>query len=149
MAKATDQSRDAPPQNRPDNGDHGPDGRFTTGNRANPGGRPSTQWIRDYLAEIANPKQAGSPSRRMAVVQALFLTAIERRHKDHVKAAELLMAYEAGKPIQAVEVSGPDQNPLETVQLMTSEQQKARLLELLSRALATAVPPAPDDGGGG
>lgn len=108
-------------------------GRFTNGNRA--AGRPSTRWIRDYLRDV---EEGAQQTRQMALLEAIFATAIDRRHRDHVRAAELLIAYVAGRPTVALEFSGADDGRLE-VDAMTSEQQHARLAELLAKAAAGAA----------
>lgn len=110
-------------------------GQFPPGTSGNPGGRPSTKWIRDWLSDLT---KEGGKVRRVHLVEALFLTAIDRRHKDHVRAGELLLAYEAGKPIQAVEVSGPEGAGV-GIEGMTSEQQEARLRHLIDKVVAGAA----------
>jgi hypothetical protein len=137
MSSTTGKDPGASPQIRPDTGEAARDeqGRWNPGHSGHPGGRPSTKWIREYLGQLSKP---GGQPRKLAVVTALYVTAVDRRHKDHVKAAELLLAYEAGKPVQAVEVSGPGQGPLEHVQNMTSEQQKRRMRQLVEKALGAA-----------
>jgi hypothetical protein len=41
-------------------------------------------------------------------MRAIYATAIDRRRKDHVAAARVLLAYEAGLPPQGVEYRFPD-----------------------------------------
>jgi hypothetical protein len=137
-----------PPHSRPATGEAARDeqGRFLPGATGNPAGRPSTKWIRDFLAEVTKP---GGQPRKMALIQAMFLTSIDRRHKDHVKAGTLLLAYEAGMPIQAVEVTGGDGAPLTgpDISSWTSEQQAARYASLLAKASAeVAAAAAAKDG---
>jgi hypothetical protein len=108
---------------------------FQKGQSGNPGGRPKTAWLREWLAE-ATDKNPNNP-RRLVIAQALYLTAIDRRHRDHVRAAELILAYELGKPVESVELSGPDGGPIESVDAfdgMTSERELARIQELLTEA---------------
>lgn len=142
-----------PPQNRGDIGEaerrdlRDAQGRYLPGNNGNPGGRPSTRWIREWLGEVVEgSRRGGTPvQRRQALVTALFATAVNTRHKDHVKAAELLLAYEAGKPIQAVELSGPEGGPFDPAS-MTSEQQKAYMAGLIAKARGEREGPDGDDG---
>lgn len=130
-----DQPGGGPPQKRAETGEAHRDasGRYLPGNNGNPGGRPSTRWIRDWLGEVVAPGRGMPIQRRQALVTALFATAVNTRHKDHVKAAELLLAYEAGKPVQAVELSGPEGGPMDPAS-MTSEQQRAYLAGLIAKA---------------
>ena len=85
-----------PPQNR------SLSGRFEPGHSGNPGGRPATRGLREWLSEIVRGRKQ---SRRHLVMEAVFQTATDRKHRDHLKAAELLMAHDFGRPSQAVKVA--------------------------------------------
>ena len=98
--------------------------RFKPGQSGNPGGRPNTKWIREWLE--AEPQPGFGLTRRQLYLNALFKTAIDREHKQHVAAAELLAAYDFGKPRQAVEVSGPQGRPLNVGALSLDELRSMR-----------------------
>lgn len=127
---------------------------FAKGVSGNPGGRPSTAWIREYLSGLGDK----TDTRREKYLEALYKTAIDRKHRDHVKAGLGLMAYDFGKPIQAVELTGKDGGPIAStvdsvVSTMTSEDKRKRIAELLAKAggklpVAEEAAAAPDDDDG-
>lgn len=92
--------RKKPPRGRP----------FQKGQSGNPGGRPSKKEFRDFLAEVVDEKNG--TTRRDAVRLALYLKAINSRDRDQHRAIELICAYDMGKPIQGVELTGKDGEPL-------------------------------------
>lgn len=106
---------------------------FPKGQSGNPGGRPSKKEFKDFLGEVVDAR-AGS-TRRDAYRLALYLKAIDRRDKDQLRALELIAAYDMGKPIQGVELTGPWGGPVQTENL-TSEQQVKRILDLVTEARA-------------
>ena len=58
--------------------------------------------LRKYLSEKAEPS---SPhTRRENLLLALYTTSIDRRRRDHVAAARVLLAYDLGLPAQALQV---------------------------------------------
>lgn len=147
--------RRATPQNRGRSGGKPPaSGQFKPGQSGNPGGRPSTAWIREYLSGLGDK----TDTRREKYLEALYKTAIDRKHRDHVKAGLGLMAYDFGKPIQAVELTGRDGGPIAStvdsvVSTMTSEDKRKRIAELLAKAggklpVAEEAAAAPDDDDG-
>lgn len=85
--------------------------RFEKGKSGNPGGRPSTKGFRDWLGEAAG--KDGS-TRRDHLRLALYLKAVNARDKDQMRALELVYSYDLGKPVQAVELTDGEGNPLET-----------------------------------
>jgi len=121
---------------------------FEPGKSGNPGGRPSTKYIREWLAEAADGN--GGKSRREKYLNALYEMASDTEHRDCAKAALGLMAYDFGKPVQTVELTGKDGKPIETsdrtIDNLTSEQRIKRMKDLLDKASVTAAPsePAPD-----
>jgi hypothetical protein len=69
------------------------------GQSGNPGGRPKgSKEFRERCREFADEK--GLP--------VLIDIAESAKHKDRLKAVELLLAYGYGKPKQGVELSGDD-----------------------------------------
>jgi hypothetical protein len=58
--------------------------------------------LRNYLNGKAEPT---SPhTRRENILLALYTTSIDRRRRDHVAAARVLLAYDLGLPTQALQV---------------------------------------------
>ena len=49
---------------------------------------------------------AGDKTHRQHIMEALFLNAIDRRHRGQVRCAELLLAYDMGKPTETVNHTG-------------------------------------------
>lgn len=122
----------------------GPGRPFQPGQSGNPGGKPSSKWIRDYLAEEVPDKKGVMVSRRKAIIQSAFLAAIDsRRGAQQIRAIEILLAYEAGKPIQTVEMSGPDGGPIE----YEGDDPATKLIRTLL-ARSAAKPDSDDDGSG-
>jgi hypothetical protein len=81
----------------------------------NPTGRNGATTIaklREFLEARAEP--AAGRTRCENIWLALYTTAIDRRRKDHVAAARVLLAYHVGKPVEAVELSGPNGGPIQT-----------------------------------
>jgi hypothetical protein len=80
-----------------------------SGEVRNPSGRNGKIGLgelREFLAERAEP--ASRHSRRENLLLALYTTAIDRRRRDHVPAARVLLAYDVGLPPQAIDVRNPD-----------------------------------------
>lgn len=102
--------------------------RFMPGQSGNPGGRPKRSAIREYFEQI--PKEGDVP--RMAkVLEALYLTARDRSHRDHMHAVELVAGYCFGRPVQAVEVGDPGGGPFSVAPLLEAK------LGAMIEALAT------------
>jgi hypothetical protein len=65
-------------------------------------GKMRIDELRDYLNGKAEPT---SPhTRRENILLALYTTSIDRRRRDHVAAARVLLAYDLGLPAQALQV---------------------------------------------
>lgn len=93
-------SNNLPPDKR------GPGRPIQPGEVRNPGGRPSTRALREWLGEVTDPTTG--MTRRLMLLNSTFLTAMDRGKPEHMKAKELLLAYDWGRPVDAVELSGPD-----------------------------------------
>jgi hypothetical protein len=85
--------------------------RFEKGKSGNPGGRPSTKGFRDWLGEAVG--KDGS-TRRDNLRLALYLKAVNARDKDQMRALEMIYSYDLGKPVQAVELTDGDGQPIDT-----------------------------------
>ena|ERR1035441_10591470 len=84
----------------------------------NPSGRNGKirlDKIRKYLSGKAEP--SSRHTRRENILLALYTTSIDRRRRDHVAAARVLLAYDLGLPAQALQVdhSNTDGTMLPTV----------------------------------
>ncbi len=65
-------------------------------------GKFNIDELRKYLSGKAEPS---SPhTRRENILLALYTTSIDRRRRDHVAAARVLLAYDLGLPAQALQV---------------------------------------------
>lgn len=78
---------------------------FEKGKSGNPGGRPK------ILAEVRALAREYTP--KAIHTLASIMTDSDRRGSERIKAAEILLDRAWGKPTTPVEVSGPDQQPLE------------------------------------
>ena len=79
---------------------------FEPGQSGNPSGRPKgTKGFRERCREFADEK--GLP--------VLIDIAESAKHKDRLKAVELLLAYGYGKPKQGVELTGEEGNDIKIV----------------------------------
>jgi hypothetical protein len=86
--------------------------------RRNAGGRTPTKWLREFL-DAAYDKGPTGQTRRAAIAERLMtiatsdtLTKEGVNYKDSMDAIRLILAYDMGKPVQAVEVSGANGEPL-------------------------------------
>ena len=65
-------------------------------------GKFNIDELRKYLSGKAEPS---SPhTRRENILLALYTTSIDRRRRDHVAAARVLLTYDLGLPAQALQV---------------------------------------------
>ena len=99
-----------------------PEHRFTQDKQPAAPGRTPTAWLRKFL-DAARDKSEGGKPRREAIAEHLFelatnYTVVVRGHgenaielasgKDSIEAARLLMQYDMGKPVEAIELTSPD-----------------------------------------
>lgn len=123
--------------------------RFQPGQSGNPGGRPRA------LKELKEQIQ----KRGEDLVNELFGIVDHRpeewgsrvvgpSHRERILAIKELMAYGYGRPVLAVEVSGPGGSAVETrdITLMNSAERRQRLNELMAKAGGAAVVERAADG---
>lgn len=101
----------------------GPGRPFQKGVSGNPGGRPPGAHA---FAELCRAK---TPQALDALEKAL------KEPRERVAAAQVLLAYAHGKPIQRNEHTGADGGPIQTQQV---EDPRAPIDELIAGALAKA-----------
>jgi hypothetical protein len=65
-------------------------------------GKVRLDELREYLNEKTEP--SSRHTRRENILLALYSTSIDRRRRDHVAAARVLLAYDLGLPAQALQV---------------------------------------------
>jgi hypothetical protein len=97
-------------------GNHLPNGKFAPANRANTHGNPNAQKMFRLRREILE-SAAASPEAIRAAFSRLFRRAIGKNEdKDgssiDLEAMKLYLYYTIGRPTVALELSGPDGEPL-------------------------------------
>jgi len=65
-------------------------------------GKARLEELREFLNGKAGP--TSSHTRRENLLIAIYTTAIDRRRRDHVAAARVLLGYDLGPPMQALQV---------------------------------------------
>ncbi len=115
----------------------------------NPGGRPSSKHLRKFLGSAVRTTGGETVAQRRELIhQALFKLAIQppkNRERDQLKAIELCLAYDEGRPVQGIQHSGsipPAPKPLDLSFLDYDDLKKLRE-QVLARAAAEE-----DDGDG-
>lgn len=92
--------------------------------RRNPGGRTPTKWLRELLNAASDKSPTGVTRRRevfdrlMHIMGADTVTKEGINYHDSLEAIKLIMAYDMGKPVESVEMSGADGAPLGGVMLV-------------------------------
>jgi hypothetical protein len=114
-------AKTAPPIGRP----------FQPGQSGNPSGRPRRSSVREFFEAPLND----GGTRMEHVLVALYQTATDRKHRDHMRAVELSAAYFAGKPTDFVEVSGEVTGQVD-LRSLTTERLNQRINDLLARVKA-------------
>lgn len=99
-------------------GNHLPNGKFAPANRANTHGNPNAQKMFRLRREILE-SAAASPKAIRAAFSRLFRRAVGKSEdKDgssiDIEAMKLYLSYTIGRPTVALELSGPDGEPLGT-----------------------------------
>jgi hypothetical protein len=95
------------------------------GQSGNPGGRPKKRLIDEALEELL----ASNDSEAARDVAAALL---KRARKGDIKAIQLIAERTQGKPMRAIEISGPDGGALE-IDRMTDQQLEQRISELMGK----------------
>jgi hypothetical protein len=117
--------------------------RFEKGKSGNPGGRPSTKGFRDWLGEAVG--KDGS-TRRDNLRLALYLKAVNARDKDQMRALELVYSYDLGKPVQAVELTDGDGEP---IKVESNDPVTLLLRQIIGRNEAQAAEKKDEEANGG
>jgi hypothetical protein len=135
-------------------------GQFPKGKSGNPGGRTPTKWLRELL-DAAYDKSDDGRSNREAIGRHLIEVATSWRVQvrgrgetafevasaaDSLKAAEILYAYDMGRPTESMEVTSPDgsMSPQQMRDRETTAEMRARLQAILD----TTRPAAPREQAG-
>lgn len=124
-------------------------GRWKKGESGNPGGRPKrdnaiTEFLSDKVGE-------SDVTRRKALLMSLIRIASDQKHRDQLRAIELLLAYDQGRPTEKVEMSGPDGGPIEhagDLDSMTTGELRRELAELEAARAARLTKDSTDGGSG-
>lgn len=107
--------------------------RFGKGQKGNPGGRPSTKWFREILDQPFKDKVAGKDvTTREALAHRLIETAMDPKHPGHLGALTLACAYDMGKPVDSVELSGPGGRPIATDTIVAPRRTTGELRKRLA-----------------
>lgn len=128
------------------------------GQSGNPGGRPKTL---SHVRERIQKRGDDLVDELFAIVDDLPRVIPEEKgpgvflgpsHSDRIKAILGLWAYGYGKPVQAVELTGKDGEPIKTEDATplgrTSEQKIVRLVGLVTKALGKPAGPSGGDSEG-
>jgi hypothetical protein len=135
------------------------------GQSGNPKGRRKTpRAFEDFLAQVPMVDKDGKPvdtskplpagahpilgvdgkplDRYQLMISMAWATGMDRKHRDHMRAVELLMAYKDGKPVDRMELTGFEGGPVEHVDVKasTTGEIRKRIAELEAAAAARRTP---------
>jgi hypothetical protein len=86
-------------------------GTIKPGEVRNPTGRNGKLRLDEFREYLSGKAVPSSPqTRRESILVALYTTSIDRRRRDHVAAARVLLSYDLGLPTQAIDISNPDES---------------------------------------
>jgi hypothetical protein len=98
---------------------------WTPGQSGNPRGRPRKRLLDEALEDLL----ASNDSR---AARDVAVALVKKARKGDIRAIQLLAERTQGKPMRAIEISGPDGGALE-IDHMTDQQLDQRINELMAK----------------
>lgn len=149
VKRATNEGAPAPTRKRKRAGRQ-----FAKGNKAAAGkGRPKRDAVIDEYFEGVVQTPDGPVERRVALIQRLYVSAMDTKRRDHTKLLELAVSHYFGKPRERVEMSGPNGKPIESadatpVRRKTTGELRKRFDALMTKVAADKALRAPRESNG-
>ena len=95
------------------------------GQSGNPGGRPKKRLIDEALEDLLERNDCEA-------ARGVAAALLKRASKGDIRAIQLIAERTQGKPMRAIEISGPDGSAIE-LDRMTDEQLDQRINELMAK----------------